>query len=82
MTSRYRFQNGRREGANPSSRITESLILESRVYFVDQSTHFELGFWDLSLEPCLSGDQSHPYKKDRWRLLLYLWSSKSSEKLL
>ena len=66
MTNRYRFQNGRRKGSNPSSRVTESPGLESLVCFADQSSHFELEFWDSSLEPCLSGDRLHRYRKDRW----------------
>ena len=82
MTNRYRFQNGRREGTNPSSRVIESPSLESQVCFADQSTRFELGFWNPSLESCLSGDRSHLYRKDRCQLHLFLWSSKSSKKLL
>ena len=36
--------------------------------FVDQSICLELGFSNPSLKTCLSGDRSHPYRKDRWRL--------------
>ena len=41
---RYRFCNGRREGANPSSRIIVPPSLESQVCFADQTICFELGF--------------------------------------
>ena len=37
------FQNERREGANPFSRITEPPSLGSQAYFVDQSIRFKLG---------------------------------------
>ena len=56
MTNRYRFQNERREGTNLSSRLIKSPSLVSQVCFADQSTQFELEFWDPSLEPCLSVD--------------------------
>ena len=38
------FQNGRREDANPSSRVTEPPSLESQACFADQSIRFKLGF--------------------------------------
>ena len=38
------FQNERREGANPSSRVIEPPSLGSQAYFTDQSIHFKLEF--------------------------------------
>ena len=45
--------------------------------FVDQSICLELGLSNPNLKTCLSGDRSHPYRKDRWWLHYILWSSKS-----
>ena len=44
MTNGNHFQNGRREGANPSSHVIEPSSLESRAYFADQTIRFKLGF--------------------------------------
>ena len=43
---------------------------------------FKLGISIPSLRICLPGARSHPYRKGRWRLHLFLWSSKSSGKPL
>ena len=59
----------------PGLRISRSISQTSQ--FV-----FELGISVPSLRTCISSDRSHPYREDRWRLHLFLWSSKSSEKPL
>ena len=41
-----------------------------------------LDFRIFSLGNCIPSDRSHPYIKYRWRLHLFLWSSKSSRKRL
>ena len=61
--------NGYGEGSNPSLRIIVPSSLESQVCFADQTICFELGFYDPNLGSCLSDNQSHLYRKDRWRLL-------------
>ena len=65
------FLNGRREGANPSSRVIVLSSLESQTCFVDQLYYFKLGISIPSLKICIPGHRSHPYRKDRWRLHLY-----------
>ena len=62
------FSNGRREGANPSSRVIVLSSLESQTFVVDQLCCFKLGISIPSLRTCIPGDRSHPYRKDRWRL--------------
>ena len=62
------FPNGRRKGANPSSRVIVLPSLESQTFVVDQLCHFELGILVPNLKTCISGDRSHLYRKDRWRL--------------
>ena len=37
------FSNGRREGANPSSRVIVLLSLKSQTFVVDQLCYFKLG---------------------------------------
>ena len=75
--------NGYRKSANFFSCIIVPLNLE----FLDQycrpvNLFFELGISISNLRTRVLGDRSHPYRKDRWRLLLFLWSSKSSGKPL
>ena len=62
------FSNGRRKGANPSSRVIVFSSLESQTFFVDQLCCFKLGISISSLKTCIPSDRSHPYRKDRWRL--------------
>ena len=71
------FSNGRREGANLFSRVIVLPILESQTFVVDQLCCFKLGISVPNLKTCIPSDRSHPYKKNRWRLHLFLWSSKS-----
>ena len=59
----------------PEFRISRS-ILQTNQFIV------ELGISVPSLRTCIPGDRSHLYKKYRWWLLLFLWSSKSSRKPL
>ena len=66
------FSNGRREGSNLSSHVTE--LPDFRILkpiFVDQLCCFKLGISILSLRTRISGDRSHSYRKDRWRLHFY-----------
>ena len=65
------FSNGRRAGANPSSRVIVLPSLKSQTFFVDQLYHFKLGISVLNLETWTPGDRSHLYRKDRWRLHLF-----------
>ena len=63
------FSNGRREGANPFSHVTELpdfRILKTN--FVDQLCCFKLGISISSSRTHVSDDRSHPYRKDRWRI--------------
>ena len=62
------FSNGRHEGANPSSRVIIFPGLESQTLVVDQLYYFKLGISVPNLKTCISGDRSHPYRKDQWRL--------------
>ena len=62
------FPNGRREGANPSSRVIVLSSLESQTFVVDQLRRFKLGISIPNLKTCIPGDRSHPYRKDRWWL--------------
>ena len=62
------FSNGRREGANPSSRVIVLPSLESQTFVVDQLCCFKLGISIPNLKTCIPGDQSHTYRKDLWRL--------------
>ena len=76
------FSNGRREGANPSSRVIVLPDQEFPNHFADQLCCLKLGISIPSLRTCILGDWSHQYRKYRWRLHLILWSSKSSRKPL
>ena len=62
------FSNGRREGANPSSRVIVLPSLESQTFVVDQLCRFKLGISVPGLETRVPDDRSHLYRKDRWRL--------------
>ena len=69
MSNLVPFSNGRCEGANPSSHVTE--LPDFRILktiFVDQLCCFKLGISIPNLRTCAPGDRSHPYRKDRWRL--------------
>ena len=69
------FPNGRREGANPSSRVNVPPDLEFlNHFFADQSVYFKLGLQTPSLRTCIPGDRSHLYRKDRWRLHFTFWA--------
>ena len=56
------FLNGRREGANPSSRV----IVPPDLEFPNQFCWLVILI--SSLRTCTPGDRSHSYRKDRWRL--------------
>ena len=64
------FSNGRREGANPSSRVIVLPNQEFLNHFVDQLCCLKLGISVPSLRTCIPGDRSHSYRKDRSRLHL------------
>ena len=66
------FSNGRRESANPSSRVI--VLPDSKFSNISQTSHvvFLLGISVPSLRTWISGDRSHPYRKDRWRLHFYV----------
>ena len=52
------FSNGRREGANPSSRVIVLPSLEFSNHFVEQLYCLKLGISVPSLKTCVPGDRS------------------------
>ena len=66
------FSNGRCEGANLSSHVTELPNLEfSNQFRRLVISCFKLGISIPSLRSCLPGDRQQSYRKDRWRLHCY-----------
>ena len=74
------FSNERREGANPFSRVIVLPNLEFSNQLHRQLYYFKLGISIPGLKICISGDRSHPYKKDRWRLHFYFCGCPSRAK--
>ena len=73
------FSNKHREVANPTSRVIVSSDLEfSNQYCRPVNIVFKLGISIPSLRTRIPGDPSHSYRKDRWRIHLFFWSSKLS----